>query len=508
MRRVISLWLPYLATDRLKEDGLFATVAMVGNAQRLAGVTRQTERAGLGFGLGLADARAVVPALRTAPADPAADAACLHRLSDLCRRWTPWTAVDEVKDDGQASLWLDVTGCTHLFAPKSRPDNRHDAGEAGEAALVQDVLQRFTRLGFTARAGLADTKAAAWAAARFLDRERPFAIVPEGAGRQILPILPVAALRLPADILETLSRLGLRTIADLMALPRGPLSARLGRTVADSLDRLLGRRADPFVPRAPVEPFQRRLACPEPIGHIEAVTLGLERLLTDLCARLARENQGARQAVLEAIRVDGTVGRVQIGTARPVRDPAHLLRLFREPLQELEAGFGIEVLVLSLPVVERLAAEQTALSAAASGEADRALGLLVDRLRAKVGRDAVFRPAVRPRHLPERATAAFPPFAALPPESLRWPQAARPLALLPHPEAAVRVGETLYWRRHVIPLRRCSGPERLSPDWWGPGGDRADEDKDRTYWRIEDTEGQRLWLFERNGGWFVHGLMA
>ncbi|MBC7906080.1 MAG: DNA polymerase Y family protein, partial [Rhodospirillaceae bacterium] len=163
---MVSVWLPLLATERLnriaggrRDDRPFAT-ASSGNVRRIQAVDRAARRAGIKPGMSVADALAVAPGLELAPADPAADRALLDRLADWCSHYTPWAAADgwsEGADGG--GLWLDVSGCAHLFG--------------GEGGLLSHLTARLQRLGFTARAAMADTPGAAWAWARFGARESP-----------------------------------------------------------------------------------------------------------------------------------------------------------------------------------------------------------------------------------------------------------------------------------------------------------------------------------------------
>jgi protein ImuB len=506
-----------LATDRLTRPGAahadrrdrpFATGGQVGAALRLSGVNAAAQRAGLGPGMTWADARAVCPEVALAPARPEDDLALLDRLADWALRYTPWTALEGLDATGGGGLWLDITGCAHLFATAAEPD--------GERPLIADLSRRLAALGLTARAGLADGKGAAWAAARFLDPDQPHGLMPEGAARQILPSLPVAALRLDAATLATLERLGLRRVGDLLDLPRAPLAARFGRVLAQRLDQALGRHPEPFAPRRPPAPYRARLGFPEPIGRQDDVAAGLDRLLAALCGRLERDGRGARHLILEAFRVDARVERLSVGTARPVRDPRHLARLFAETLGGLDAGFGIESLVLSIPRADSMAETQGhCLDAAGQGLGqDKDLSLFLDRLGSRLGAGAVLRPVAHASHLPEKAVRPLPPLAPLPPGAAGWPRRPRPPRLLPRPEPVEDAGrasggpppDSFRWRRHRLTVTRADGPERIAAEWWhgsAPPGPRAVRD----YWRVEDAEGRRLWLFHSGGSWFVHGVL-
>src|SRR5712692_7741025 len=128
-----------------------------GNLDLLVAVDAPAERLGLRPGLALAQARAMHPALTAVPEDQAADARLLDALADWCQRYTPLIAADP--SDG---ILLDISGCAHLFG--------------GEQKLRDDLLARVTGFGFSARAAIASTIGAAWAAAHFHDA----AITPTG----------------------------------------------------------------------------------------------------------------------------------------------------------------------------------------------------------------------------------------------------------------------------------------------------------------------------------------
>ena len=188
-RRVVSLWLRHLATDRIRRReagalpaaGPLLTVTEAAGRFLVAAVDPAAAAAGLAPGISLADARALVRSVATRPADPVGDAAALGRLAEWCGRYTPWTAAEGV--DG---VWLDITGCAHLLGGPDLLD--------GESALLEDLLGRLHGFGLAARAALAETPGAAWALARFGAKDR--AVVPAGGVRAALAPLPVASLRL------------------------------------------------------------------------------------------------------------------------------------------------------------------------------------------------------------------------------------------------------------------------------------------------------------------------
>jgi protein ImuB len=535
--RVLSLWLPSLATDRIRHDrhegdGPLATFAAERGAQRLAAVCPLAAREGLRAGMMLTDARAMLPELTVHPAAPEADAALLERLAAWCERYTPHVAIDRTQDCSGGALWLDITGCAHLLG--------------GEAALREDLLMRLERRGLRARAAIADSPGAAWALARFGANDA--AIVQPGGSRAALGPLPVAALRLDPEQAVMLERLGLARIESLYPLPRQALAARFGDDLPRRLDQALGVADEPISPRPPLPAHRAQLGFAEPILQNEALLPVTRKLLGQLCCGLAAASAGARRLILAFYRVDNSTESVAIGTSQPCRDPRQLARLFAEKLERIDPGFGIERAILEAAVVEPLLPQPLAWRAMGAGDLDQARDLapgpgrgwgpspqqtlapgpalapLVDRLSNRLGSEAVVRLVPRASHIPERAQRKVAPFAPThgraehvlaeaptrPLRLLAWPEPIEAMAPLPDdPPVLFR------WRRALHKVARVRGPERLAPEWWRD----PDADPDaatRDYFAVEDTQGGRFWLF-REGlylaeaampRWYLHGLFA
>ncbi len=516
--RVLSLWLPSLATDRIRsqsaqdrpEAGPVATFAAERGALRLAAVCPLAARAGLRAGMMLADARAMLPGLAVHPAAPAADAALLERLAVWCERYTPYVAIDRSHEHPGGALWLDITGCAHLFG--------------GEAALRQDLLERLVRRGLQARAAIADSPGAAWALARFGADDA--AVVQPGGSQAALGPLPVTALRLASEPTLMLERLGLARIESLYPLPRQALAARFGDDLPRRLDQALGAAAEPISPRTPLPAHRAELGFVEPILQHEALLPVVRKLLAQLCCGLAAASAGARRLVLAFYRVDNSVESVAIGTSQPCRDPRQLARLFAEKLERIDPGFGIERAILAAEAVEPLLPQPLAWRAMGAGDLDQARDLapLVDRQSNRLGSEAVVRLVPRASHIPERAQRKTAPFsiARSQPAPALAEAPARPLRLLAWPEPIEAVAPLpddppvlFRWRRALHKVARVRGPERLAPEWWR----EPDADPDaatRDYFAVEDTQGGRFWLF-REGlylaeaampRWYLHGLFA
>lgn len=530
----------------------FALVEAGVHGLRIAAANERAQGAGVSTGLRFTDAKARCPDLASEEIDRSADAAALKSLGSWLIRFAPLVAID-----GNDGLMLEVTGCAHLYG--------------GETGMLMEVSRLLERDHIPHQTGLASTPGAASA----LARSKPGTILMYGREKAELSDLPVSSLRLSGDAVTLLRRFGLTRIGQLYGIDRGALARRFrSREAADvvllRLDQALGLRREPLDPlRMP--PLQTsRFNCPEPIFTIEAIQFALEKMSTELCAELARLGQGARGFSLIAFRSDGSVSHVSITLARPARTPKHILRLFREKIEQIDPGFGIDLLLLEGRRAGAMDVSAVALSGdlAASDTDDVALAALADRITAKLKEGAVYVHCPIESHMPERAAKREMFAGQLPPPlSRKAITGPRPVRILPAPERVKVLAEVpdgppqrFIWRKVARQVVRADGPERINPEWWlhsapplraaSPEGadqkwlapkldPRADAEliakiqakfvaddiaepvrnlpRTRDYYRVEDTDGRRYWLFRqglygdgrgRAPDWYMHGLFA
>jgi protein ImuB len=508
------LWLPRWPIDRRRlsqrknsaapaEEVPFATVADAAGRRLLAAVNPAAASAGLAPGMPLADALSFLPGLAIAAAEPAEDAAALRRLAEWCSRYSPWTA-----PDGADGVRIEITGSAHLWG--------------GEMALATDLAARLDRQRVAGCIAIADTLGAAWATARFAEGKSPI-ILPPGDCRAALAPLPVEALRLAPATIQGLRRVGLKRVGDLAAMPRDALTRRFGEMVTRRLDQAQSDLPEPLSPLGEAPVRRVRLSFAEPIADPADLLRATERLVEDLVPRLAQEGIGARRLDLGFHRVDRRVERIRLGTARPSRDPRHLAELFKERLDTVDPGLGIEDVILAVFAVEPLSPEQIGLAGYAPTNEASGIAPLLDRLGNRLGLAAVSRLEPRESHIPERASIRVPvgnshsyapvaPVPDKPPRPIRLfepPEPVEAFWLLPD-DPPFRFA----WRRRRHRVTRADGPERIADEWWRPEGSGA-VDAIRDYYRVEDEEGRRFWLFragfhsgDQLPRWFVHGVFS
>lgn len=480
------------------------------NAQTLTAMNDAAAAAGLSPGMTLSHARALVPDVETAPADPRGDRAALEKLADWCCRYSPSYGIDDSGKDcasGDFGLWIDATGCAHLFG--------------GEESMLADLDRRLRHFGLRHRLGLADTLGAAWGLARF---HPTMQIVGGHEARDVLFELPVAGLRLSAETLTLLRRLGLKTVGQLAAISRTALAKRFtskeeSEAVLRRLDQFFGEIEEPLTPRRPAPVYRAEQAFLEPLIEPEALTHGLALLTSDLCRLLTKVNQGAVRLAFFAFRVDGDVKTLRVGASLPTHDPVHIARLFAEKLPTLDPGFGIEKLALHAEHTAPIAKKQKTLEGGIADvtDPDERLAQLIDRLSARLGEDAVTITTPIETHTPERqgrgASASTCKESALGQGARAFADKSwadmpllegRPSCLLLRPEPIKALAEVpdgpprrFTWRRVTHRVVKAEGPERIAPTWVGAADSVDLAATTRDYYRVEDENGRRYWLFRQ-----------
>lgn len=469
-------------------------------ARRLAAVDKAARAAGLFPGQKATDAMALIPDLVTAEAEPEADAAALQALVDWSVRFSPAVAPDT--PDG---LFLDISGVAHLWG--------------GEAELVADFRARLIANDLHFRCAVADTPGAAWALAH---HGKGMAILaPPGGQADLLAYLPPAALRLEPEAAAQMERLGLRLLFQIIGLPRAPLARRFGKQTLVRLDQAMGRAEEALAFRRPPHPWFARLAFFEPISAPEDLARVSFDVAAKLCARLEREGQGAKRFRIAFHRVDGQALPLVVGLSLAGRDPTRIAKLFAPKLETLDPGFGIEVVTLEAEGVEPVSGRQVRLDTGLEAAVEDGLAPLVDRLTNRLGEGRVWKSAPVESHVPEQSVRHGAPLKPLP---AGWnPETPRPLRLFRKPEALENVmaltpddpPRQFQWRKRVHRVLHAEGPERIGEEWWRGDIDDVHVGHVRDYYRVEDQEGARFWVFreglyseEAPPKWWLHGLFG
>lgn len=363
-----------------------------GRRQVIVAVDPAAAAFGLRAGMAVPQAMAIMPELQVIEAEPEADADALDRLARWCHRITPLASADAT--DG---LWLDITGCAHLFE--------------SETTLLRDLVTRFGRDRLQARVAVADTPGAAHAVARHTVGAK-VVVIAAGMQGAAIATLPVAALRLSSELQVTLRRLGFEQVRHLTRIPRALLAQRFGPLPGLRMDQAHGTVQESLTPLLPEYELQRRISFLEPLVTAEALRTAIAYLVGAICEEMERRSLGARQLDLLFERVDNHVAAVRVGMVSSSRDARHLARMLEERLDTVDPGLGVESMRLVVPLAESLRWKQQ--EAGAPQEVAR----LLDQLTNRLGTERVYQAAPVESSIPERGICKQSPNPRMPGTSL------------------------------------------------------------------------------------------
>lgn len=471
--RWACILLPHLAMDGVLRgcaDPAQARVLVSGPAQRriLHAVNPAATALGLRAGQSLVTAQALASGFKSCSHDPSDEA-----------RWHAFLAAWAYRFSSQVSLQysqaliVEIEGSLGLFGPWPRFEAR-----------LRSELQA---LGFRHRIVLAPNPVAARALANVCDG----VVIDDSSLRAALDQLPVTRAGFSAESGTAFKRMGLRTLKQLYALPRDSIARRFPPQVLQQLDTLLGVRAFPLQPYQPPDLFEQRIELGYEIESSQALLFPLRRLTSDLAAFLAGRDGSVQRFALQLEHEDCPATVVEIGLLAAERDPAMLFEIARSRLEQAQLPAAVRALGLHADQLPAFVPEHRELFDARPQQ-NTPWEQLRERLRARLGEQAVHGLRVHADHRPEQAWRAETVLTKKTASVVA--SASRPGWLLPAP---------LPWPGATPQV--LSGPERIESGWW----DGADLRRD--YYRVSTRFGQEAWAWQEvggEGGFMLHGWFA
>ena len=432
---------------------------------RVNACSAQAAERGVRPGMLASAAQALAEGLIVRPRDRQAEQAALEGLAVWAGRFTPGVSLDPPE-----GLVLEIGSCLRLHGGLQR--------------LLRLMQYDLERLGYRHTVAYAPTPAAAGLLARATPPrsvEKPDDLL--GA----LSPLPVHLLPLPEDVHTHLERIGVSTLGACLRLPRAGFARRFGQSVLDAIDRALGRLPEARAFHVVPPRFRRRLELPSPVEHAEALQFAARRLLPELESHLLRHQAGVQHLDFICHHEYREATRLALGFVKPQRGSERIAMVLRETLARTRLAAPVEAIEFAAEHLLPLAGHTTDLFARTSEEEGGPM--LLERLRARLGPQAIFGVSVTPDHRPEHAWTRSEVGRAA---SLARP-VRRPLWLLARPRRCPD-GELIL----------SEGPERIASGWW------EGSPVERDYYIARNRQGARLWVYcERaSGEWFIHGIFA
>lgn len=468
----LALHFPHLALDQHRRglDQVNQDTPRV-ISDRLAGrqcITDQNpaaEHAGIRIGMPVGAALSLLDSLQVSERDQHAEQAALKRLAGWCYQFSSQVCIDTQRN----SLLLEVGASGRLFGPPG--------------TLAARITTELGQLGYQAVTGIAPTPEAAHLSAR-----HALHICNSADIRKSIGMLEIDSLNLKATEKQALKKMGLRTVGEVLRLPRKALARRMGLTVSDYLDRLLGHRPDPCSTFRPPESFSAGMDLPD-TGHTQGLIFPLKRLVQELCGVLRAHDRGI-QALQVRLQLDADTQSMHLTLHRATRSEEHLMMLLRERLERLQLPCPVHHIRLQashfLPCE---VVQESLLKETVTGSTDTS-SQVIERLRARLGKESVKGVKGLEDHRPEHSWS----LRELDEPASYTTQAGRPVWLLPRPQPC-RIGN----------YRILTGPERIESGWWDGRDCRRD------YFIVRASNGSTLWAFHEykpRPGWYLHGLFS
>ncbi len=539
----MCIWLPHWPIQRftVAQPALSGRVVVLHardprRGQRVVHCDHRANQQGIQVGMSLAEVAATqrtksgathrgqFPHL--AEHDPRADLRALTALAMACERFSPSVGLEE--SSTPASLLLDVT--------------QSAARCGGESSLVGAVHQWLGTLGYVASVAVSDHLGAAWAVAHFggtvpgyafrdelsergevantlpsggrLDMPASF-MVPPGQVLAALQPLPIESLRVAEATIDRLQQLGIRSVGQLLQLPRSGLQARFGDELLPRIDQAMGILPETFATCAVSVPLEASFAFEHPTANRDVLRACLRTLLEQVCIRLSQQGRGAIGIECHLYLTDRTRVTISLGLFRPSAEQAHLEELLALQFEQRTIKDTVQRVDLCVSISAAISFCQADLLDEATHAAPGELARFVDRVSSRLGQDTVLgaRLLAEPqaeyafRYIPLTDGSTIADGSALARRRHQQSFGFRPLRVIVperlHTTVAPRTGPpaSFGFAGHTYRIQRYWGPERIETGWWRGQLIRRD------YFQVEDHDGNRFWLFRdlQRDAWFVQG---
>jgi len=462
--------------------------------------------AGIGPGLSVNAALALMPTLRLEERRPDREARVLKDLAEWSEEFTAFTSVE-----APSLLLLELAGSLRLFG--------------GIKALRERIVRGFVSRGFHVRVAIAPTPLAATWLAR--------------AGQKVcirdarhlvgkLSPLPIACLGWPEAICKSLKGMGITSIGDALRLPRQGFAKRFGASRLLEFDRATGAMPDPRASYRAAERFVADYDLNEEQSDSHLLLNVCQELLKKLEYFLLSRQMLVQHVEFVFFHLQEPATHLALGCVQADRAVQHWCDLLEIKLDRLPLPAPVIAVRLSGGQTQGFTAENDVLPFNKKERQGRNTSIthLAERLCARMGKEAVhgieivaeYRPQYAWRRrdvfdsVPHCASASnYRNFTGYPDELALLADVRRTNSLmLRRPLWMLQIPELLATKNDVPCyqgiLQVLDGPERLETGWWDADGITRD------YFVARNPRGIHLWIFKDrardSSQWYLHGMFG
>jgi len=430
---------------------------------------------GIKAGIGTATARALADDILLLERKRQTEQDCLQQL--CCWAYSITPMLTPYRDD---CLLLEIGSCLTLFH--------------GLDALLAEVSRGVGSRGYQLQRGLAVTPKAAWLLS-FSGPDGDIDMTPD-LHQRLAPLALTLLDNFPQQV-ASLQRAGITSLGGLLQLPPASLGRRCGQAFTRFLNQVLGTLEDIHDNYRPPQVFKDEYWFGYEVKANQEMLPAVQLLLQSFCQFLRHSQLRTGELRWYLIGLDGTVRRITVRSAASHSRWENWYQLTCIRFDQLQLHTGIEGLVLEC---DTLSDEQLpSLDLFAPHNQKEPLASLLDRLRNRLGMQAIEKMGCRQEHLPELALhiSNDTSINSNDPDPV---SAQRPFWLMPQPQQLKQHGSQLYWNGK---LKLVYGPERIEDNWW-------QEAVSRDYYVACDSSGQNYWIFRNRltTHWFIQGVFA
>lgn len=451
---------------RPREIDMLAVTDRIRARRVVIAANEPARHAGIEAGMEATRALLKQPGLRLVDRSKSEERRALRALADWSLQFSSTVHLESAR----WLIWLEIGASLRYFE--------------GLPALRARIEHGIAALHYSATIGIAPTLEAAALFSRGPDTQaviRREDIEPHASG------LDLTLLALDAKAIEQLSASGVRTVGEVLAIPSEALARRFGSAVTDYLRRLLGKHPDPRRSHRAAESYRRRYELAEPLQSVEGLLFPLRRIMQEFEGYLRGRDRAIQRVDVTLRHRDSPDSSFSLYTSAPLRDASRLFALLREKLERTSWESPVSEVVVQAAEFHAPEILQGDFFDDSQRQSATWTALL-DKLRARLGEQAVRKLGLKDDHRPEHAWCIENDAGGVGPQA-------------PYPERPL-------WLLEPVPIPRPTNllgrPERIEAGWWSGSDTRRD------YYLAVGPEGARWWLFKDVDGdqWYLHGLWA